>query len=178
MNSLSPTKKILRATLVSFSLFSFVYDASAATEVINPRTNNWTTNTSYKPTLDTITNSSMFTSVPGCTNITNKIQKSIGSILTTSPDKLIDISESFKESIGDNVTTTDRDVGESLKTILRATEDEKFRAECIDGIGYQLAKKQLSDITQKTLNWTAKGYDGDPLFVRNPSACYQDISNK
>ncbi len=178
MNSLSPTKKILRATLVSFSLFSFVYDASAATEVINPRTNNWTTNTSYKPTLDTITNSSMFTSVPGCTNITNKIQKSIGSILTTSPDKLIDISESFKESIGDNVTTTDRDVGDSLKTILRATEDEKFRAECIDGIGYQLAKKQLSDITQKTLNWTAKGYDGDPLFVRNPSAFYQDISNK
>ena len=164
--------------VASFSVSHIAYGAS---EVIPTGRNlNFdTVNTSaYKPSSQNISSSGIAISVPGCTGITNKVQRSLGGVLSGNPEDLVGLADSLIDFSSNSVTTADQNVGDSLKKLFTTSKDDAFRENCINGIGYRLAKKQLSDITQKTLNWTSHGYDGDPLFVRDQSSFFKDISNK
>lgn len=55
-------------------------------------------------------------------------------------------------------------------------EDAQRRMEqCFNGIGYQLAKNQLTAMTRYALNWVSTGFGGDPFFVQNAQSFISNI---
>ncbi|MEA3399574.1 MAG: glycine zipper family protein [Patescibacteria group bacterium] len=57
-------------------------------------------------------------------------------------------------------------------------EKKKHREECLNGIAMFLARKQLADITQKTVNWINSGYDGDAFFIRDQESFFESLKDQ
>ena len=66
---------------------------------------------------------------------------------------------------------------EELKKIKKAEMEAKIREECINGIAYYLAKKQLAKMTQITVNWINSGFNGNPLYIRDRDSYFQSLAD-
>lgn len=163
-------------TLVVLFLNSSI--AEGATEVVDPRKGIYVDDSSlHRASSKNIADSGLFTTVPGCNNIGNKVQKSIGGILNNDPSSFATLADSIGDLVGDSVTTEDMIANAALKDILNSTKEDQFRNECMDGIGYQLAKKQLASITNKIISGAVVGNNGDSMF-KDESSLLESIKNK
>lgn len=54
-------------------------------------------------------------------------------------------------------------------------EAQRRMEQCFNGIGYQLAKNQLTSMTRYALNWVSTGFGGDPFFVQNTNSFISNI---
>lgn len=61
---------------------------------------------------------------------------------------------------------------------LKELETQRVRQQCLDGVAYTLAKRQLTKITSDTLAWVNTGLGGDPLFVRDQTSYLQNIADQ
>lgn len=61
---------------------------------------------------------------------------------------------------------------------LKEAELKRVREQCLNGVAYTLAKRQLAKITNDTLNWVNTGLDGDPLFVRDQVSYLQNVADQ
>ncbi len=168
-----------------FSFLSFRNQVEAttynsATTTYNNNTYDYNNNTydynnnSYSFSLSNITDSGLLSAVIGCTGITDKLETFLDKIFkpkTKTPDDKKDTST-------DKVSTTDSDVKKSSADTAATTASDKKRNECFNGIAMYLAKKQLSDITEKTVNWIDSGYNGDAFFIKDQNSFYQSISDQ
>lgn len=159
-------------------LFLNISIVEGATEAVDPRKGIYVDDSSlYRANSKNIADSGLFTTVPGCNNIGNKVQKSIGGILNNDPTSFVTLADSIGDLTGDNVTTQDMAANSALKDILSSTKEDQFRSECMDGIGYQLAKKQLASITNKIISGAVVGNNGDSMF-KDESSLLESIQNK
>lgn len=71
-----------------------------------------------------------------------------------------------------------KDINESAKKTLAEIEEAKIREQCLNGVAYTLAKKQLAKITNDTLSWVNTGLGGDPFFVRDQVSYLENIADQ
>lgn len=71
-----------------------------------------------------------------------------------------------------------KEINESTKKTLAEIEEAKIREQCLNGVAYTLAKKQLAKITNDTLSWVNTGLGGDPFFVRDQVSYLENIADQ
>jgi hypothetical protein len=67
---------------------------------------------------------------------------------------------------------------DNTKDTKELTEQNKLREECLNGVAYTLAKRQLAKMTQITVNWINSGFNGDALYIRDRDSYFQSLSDQ
>ena len=49
---------------------------------------------------------------------------------------------------------------------------------CLDALAVSMSKSVLRKITESTINWINSGFEGDPLYVRDPESFFKGIANE
>lgn len=70
--------------------------------------------------------------------------------------------------------------GDTFDTLLQTKRDAQTKAtinyeQCFKGIGFTLAKNQLTAMTRYAVNWVNTGFGGDPFFVQNTQTFLNSI---
>lgn len=82
------------------------------------------------------------------------------------------------ETLAKNIREENKDINSNTSATQSELEQSKVREQCLNGVAYALAKKQLSKIVNDTLYWANTGLGGDPLFVRDQVSYLQDIADE
>ena len=153
----------------ALSLLSVTKKAEAASD---------SSSSNYTFNLSNIMNSGLLNAVIGCTGITDKLGKLVNSIF--SPQDNVDPDTTDGSATSDTIPVEEASaaaVRKAAEETAKTTKGQKTTSECFNGIAFYLAKKQLADITQKTVNWINSGYNGSAFFVKNQDSFFQNVSN-
>jgi len=165
--------------------FSFVVlplQAQAATTGMN-----WSDkSTPYKLNSNTMLDPQVLTAVVGCTGIVNKVAKAVTDFVAKETTKILKLPAVKKQVqkaadkvatklkipivsdlVGDTVPVTDSSTQDKIDTANDKTDHEIKTNECLKGIAYSLAKTQLVNMTQATMNWVNSGFSGNPVYVQD-----------
>lgn len=78
----------------------------------------------------------------------------------------------------ENIIEKQEQLNKKAEQELKEAELERVREQCLNGVAYALAKRQLAKITNDTLAWVNTGFGGDPLFVRDQTSYLQEIADQ
>ncbi len=62
--------------------------------------------------------------------------------------------------------------------IAGATAKLELKDSCLDGIAFAIAKMVLRSMTRSIVNWINSGFQGDPLFLTDPSRYFADLAQQ
>lgn len=146
----------------------------------------YSTGSPYSFNYSNIFTSGVIGSVIGCTGIANTISRAITGLLN--PAKLGADAVGLVDTVagkafgvpgsGGRVPVTDAALTDKAKDTNKIASDAESRTACLNGIAYQLAKRQLADITAKTVSWINGGYMGDPMYILSSPSYMQTIANQ
>ena len=206
MGNTTKTKKIIPAIIIVvlfFAQISFPYQTFGAEKL------NWNNPTkggapAFKFNAGNI--SSAMVSAIGCTNVVEKMVKTVGSVAAniakTKAKRVAEraATKTLKATgVAAGATSTNPAgtmAGQSISDWLRETLSDVTakkttdpelkeqnaaaiaRNECLNGVAVNLARKQLVEMTRTTMQWVNTGFNGDPLYVRNVNKLMNSIENE
>jgi hypothetical protein len=113
--------------------------------------------------------------------LTNKLQASVKSVLKTEvPTRDADVRENTGADAQNTAALRNKTVGGGnpgksgiLSGIANAISSVSW-----DSIMYCIVNEMLTYITQSTIQWIKSGFNGNPVFVENIGAMFQNLANK
>jgi hypothetical protein len=142
------------------------------------------TNGSQRSSLLNSTNiTNTVSTVVGCTDLGNKIIKSLTKLALKSSSKILKgaikgVAGFF--GLGKAADSLLEKEEQSVKDEEARAKQEQLRKKeyCYDRIAYTLTQAALSQLSNKTLNWVNTGFGGNPFYVRDIDSFLTSIKNE
>lgn len=91
---------------------------------------------------------------------------------------LADGSSAGSQAVSDEgVIKSLKQLNENEKKIMENAANQKVWEQCLNGIAVKISQKQIASMSQGILNWVNTGFNGDPLFVRDPESFFKKIQD-
>ncbi len=121
--------------------------------------------------------SGLGSTIMGCANIGDTISDFVMSL--GKKDGIEGIGGRGNDTgIEKSIKVLDKQATKSLEKQERIATRQERTTNCLNGIAYVATKNALAVVTQKTVNWTNTGLNGNPLYVVDSQSFFQQLQER